>query len=370
MKTQFALVAAALFAALAMIPVVQASSLNTRSFEYVGEYLDTGARGLGIYDPDGDCLAPNPPCTTTTNPGDNYCVALFSEWDFFEVGTNYYDFARIFVQASATAAVPQIAAALVPLAGIPVLQDCAAVLFTIPTVGPILFTPGEACTGTLGVSAVGDDCQWIYNDGLNVGVGTAIFVDSLMGATDAATQNSVSVALDYCTLKVIGGVQRIGGEVVGDLLGLDTPGATVGASDIGCGNGGSYAPCGLTYTGSVLGDLVVDQPILLAGGALATICNSQRGAPLLGDFVTEVCVSADVTDTATGIINNGAGVGSPLEDTDWFVNAGTGIASYAQWLLNPASANVGGTSITNEPDLNGGSADTVVPASAQGTGSC
>jgi hypothetical protein len=334
--------------------------MNTRSFEFVGEYLDTGARGLGIYDPDGDCLSP---CAGTTNPGDNYCVALFSEWDFFEVGTTYYDFARIFVQASVTDVVPQIAAALVPLAGIPVLQDCAAVLFTIPTVGPILFSPGEGCTGTLGGSVVGDDCQWIYNDGLNVGLGTAIFVDGLMGATDAATQSSVSVALDYCTLRNIGGVQRIGGEVVGDLLGFDTGGATVGASDIGCGNAGSYAPCGLTYMGSALGDLVVDQPILLAGGILANICNSQVGAPLLGDFVTEVCLTASVTDTATGGI-------STQEDTDWFVNAGTGIAAYAQWMLNPASPNIGGTSITNEPDLNGGSADITVAASLQGSGSC
>ena len=211
----------------------------------------------------------------------------------------------------------------------------------------------------------------IFAQGSNVmGCGNAVGVDALLGATDTVTLSSVKVNLDYCVLLSIGGPIRIGGEVVGDALSTDTAGALVGASDIGCRNGGSYAIPGganggtcLTFTGSVLGDLVVDQPILLAGGALATICNSQVGAPLLGDFVTEVCVSATVTDMVTGIVHQ-------EEDTDWFVNAGAGVADYSQWLLNPASNNVGGTSITNEPDLNGGAHDVVFGPQAQGSGSC
>ena len=351
--------------AAASAPMASAS-LNTRSVLTVGEYLGMGAGGLGIYDPDGDCLSS--PCPGTTNPGDNYCVALFSEWDFFEVAATYYDGARIFVQASATAAVRQIRAALVPLAGIPVLQDCANSLYTFPLT--LLLTPSEPCTANGAPSVIGDDCQWIYNDGLNVGVGTAIAVDGLLDPAAAASLSSAAVGLQYCTLKVGG---RIGGEVAGDALGLDTAGTLVGDSDIDCNDanagginyaipgGGNGGTC-LTFLTSTLGDLVVDQPILLASPSLTTpICNSQIGGDPLGNFVTEVCISVSGFDFNTGL---------PFteQDTDWFVNAGTAVAAYAQWILNPVGGTgYGGSSVTNLPDLNGGADDVTFGPQAQGT---
>ena len=166
---------------------------------------------------------------------------------------------------------------------------------------------------------------------------SVVTISNLLGSTETAVLSSVAVAIDYCTLKNIGGSQRVGGEVAGGPAPV-----LAGAADIGCGNGGSYSfPAGcLSYT-SATGSIDVTTPIFLA--SLPSTCNSQQGTPATGDFVSEFCMSLDTLDTVSGATSH-------TEDTDWLALTGTSAAAYAQWI------------VWNEPDLNS--------AGWQGAGSC
>lgn len=349
-------------AALALAPVASAD-LNTRSFQYVGEYMDTGAKGLGIYDPDITGADGSSPA--------NYCFALLSQWSFLPVGVGfYYDSARIFATpASATAAVTeaQLAPLKTPLDDVPLLEDC---LFSVlgggvpngcnPLVPPGCVidpdTVGQPCVdadatpGILGgipSNPATDDCQWIYETGLNLGVGTAIFVDGLLSADEVPVAGTESVGLDYCVGSPA--------TVPGDIVGIASLGIFTGASDVTCTNAGStnFAGCALTFTGAT-GSIALDQPILLDNSP--AICNAQNGAPsgVGADFITEVCLSVDTFNfVVPGSVQNNE------EDTDWYVNAGLGVTGYAAWMLSVttlASPNI--VQLTNEPDLSGSTVDT------------
>jgi hypothetical protein len=161
----------------------------------------------------------------------------------------------------------------------------------------------------------------------------SVNIDGLLGPTYVAVVNTAVVGVEYCSTA---------GLVV-------TPGGPApvlpGDADIACGNLGSYTfPAGcLTFTGSVVGDLVVDQAVDLRYTTVpASPCNSQVGNPgtcapgvwMCGGFVSEVCIRVDIFDTLTGIKLQ-------EEDTDWFLDMGP--------LTTPADT---AWMATNQPDLN------------------
>jgi hypothetical protein len=375
MKTTTALMAVA-FAALALAPVAQAD-LNTTSVLYVGDYQDTGIRGAGVYDPDVD----SDPTTA-----DNYCFALLSQWSYLAVGFNYYGSLRLFPQAAnAVVTSAAIDALRIPLKGVPLLEDCFFAIFggvpsgcdptqPITGVNPCIIAPADgaedcnsAGTGPSfpddprvpnDVPHIDDECQWIYNDGFNLGFGTAFFIDAGLAATEVADLATVDAGLEYCTVLSIPSTAGSRGDLLGTFTTLGDLGL-IGTGDIECGANGGYdldASCALLTYSTTLGSVAVDTPIMLSSTTATTLngdmCNSQVGNPAAsaggltnqGGFVTEVCMRVDAFDSATGIT-------APFEDTDWFLNVGAGTSvGDLQWLL--VGSNLPAR-ISNLPELSG-----------------